>query len=199
MQLRYRCSTTLRESGVTNRENLVEDQDLSARPGRRLHTRGARPSHSSSAEAPDCEALEIGKRENLVACADELPQREAHHGPEQFDVVDCIQIGVPANAEFENRSDRSVAPQPARDRARRCRRGFSAAYSSHCRSGPSGPGSRRVSARSSTSRSTWRRSLGCRRNRSSACSRTVSRRTDGIVNDFETPRDSMIGAITDTP
>ena len=38
-----------------------------------------------------------------------------------------------------------------------------------------------------TSSSTCSRSCGRRRNRSSACSRTVSRRTDGIVNVFETP------------
>ena len=124
----------------------------SARPGPR-ETRprrpAGRPCRSSSAAIPDWQTARVRQTPgSRRVAARNSAQRQPHHGAKQLDVVDRIEVRIPADAELEDRRDRRANRHPAACPGRRFRRESSAACSCRCRCVPSGPGSRRAAARS---------------------------------------------------
>ena len=106
------------------------------------------------------ESLELGKGQDLVTGRAQLAQRKAHDRPQQLDVVDRVQVRVPADTELEDRRHRRADRHAARVGRIDARERSSAACFCHCRSGPSGRDSRRAGARELTSSSTRSRSVG---------------------------------------
>ena len=105
------CLAPLLELGVADGEDLIEDQHLAHRP--ECDRVGQARGHAARivAELQVGKLLQSGEGENLVRRTAKLPQRQAHDRPQQLDVVDGIELGIPSDAKLEYRRDRRTRGQ----------------------------------------------------------------------------------------
>src|SRR5438046_1125077 len=91
------------ESGVAHREDLVEDENVPYGPER--HSVGEAGGHTAR-EILDLqigELLQTGESKDLLDGSPGLPERHAQDRRQDHHVVHGVELGIPTDAEFENR------------------------------------------------------------------------------------------------
>ena len=101
--------TTQPKPGIANGKNLVKNQDLTngVKGYRIRETRG----HAARVvlQFQIRERFEFGKRENRVHAGANLGECQSHDGANHVHVVYGVELGVPAEAQLENRRNRRTA------------------------------------------------------------------------------------------
>ena len=113
VQLPVAGLAALFELRVTDGEDLVEDEDVAHRPERHRVGKPRRHAARVVAQFEMGKPFEPGKLEDRGGRLPQLAKGQAHDRAEQFDVVDRVEVGIPSDAEFEDRRHRGADVHPA--------------------------------------------------------------------------------------
>src|SRR5690348_4395736 len=88
------------ETRIAYRENLIEHQHFAYR----LEGHGVREARRHAArvvlELEICKPFHFGESENLLHTVAYVCKRHSHHGSNQANIVDSVQLGMPTDTEF---------------------------------------------------------------------------------------------------
>ena len=104
----------LRERGVPDREDLVDQHDVGVGLDRHGEREADHHPRRVVLELEVDEVLELGELEHLVEAAAGLAQRQAHQDAVEDAVLARGELGVEADAELDERRDAPGRPHPAR-------------------------------------------------------------------------------------